>query len=65
MSSMPRFIENADSQSRSALWKDKLLPAALACGLGLVLLYAAAFAQTAKLHNATHDVRHAAAFPCH
>jgi cobalt transporter subunit CbtB len=31
----------------------------------MVLLYAAAFVQTPELHNAAHDTRHAAGFPCH
>lgn len=65
MSLMPRLFDNAESQFRLAPWKDKILPALLACGLGLVLLYAAAFAQTTQLHNAAHDIRHAAAVPCH
>jgi cobalt transporter subunit CbtB len=33
--------------------------------LGLVLLYAAGFAQTVEIHNGTHDTRHSAGFPCH
>lgn len=43
----------------------KALPAAVAAGLGLVLLYGAAFAETPALHNAAHDGRHSAGFPCH
>jgi cobalt transporter subunit CbtB len=37
----------------------------LAAALGLVLLYAAGFAETETLHNAAHDARHSAAMPCH
>jgi len=44
---------------------DRILPAMLTCALGLVLLYAAGFAETAQLHNAAHDGRHSASFPCH
>jgi len=33
--------------------------------LGFAMLYVAGFAQSAVLHNAAHDVRHAAGFPCH
>ena len=33
--------------------------------LGFVLLYGAGFVQTSVAHNASHDVRHAYAFPCH
>lgn len=37
--------------------------ATLAFGLGLVFL--AGFANSATVHNAAHDTRHAMAFPCH
>lgn len=53
------------SQSQLALWKDKILPFLMAGGLGMVLLYGAAFAETEALHNAAHDSRHSASFPCH
>jgi cobalt transporter subunit CbtB len=33
--------------------------------LGLVILFAAGHAQSATLHDAAHDVRHATGFPCH
>ena len=33
--------------------------------LGFVLLFGAGFVQTSVAHNASHDVRHAQAFPCH
>ena len=33
--------------------------------LGIVILYGVGFIQTSAVHNAAHDVRHAAAFPCH
>ena len=33
--------------------------------LGFVLLYGAGFVQTSVAHNASHDVRHSLAFPCH
>ena len=33
--------------------------------LGGVLLFAAGHAQSAALHDAAHDVRHATGFPCH
>ncbi len=44
---------------------DKILPAMLAGMLGLALLYTAGFAEAAQLHNAAHDGRHSASFPCH
>ena len=54
-----------DAQPRLTRLKDRLLPAAMAVGLGLVFLYGAAFAETSALHNAAHDGRHSAGFPCH
>jgi cobalt transporter subunit CbtB len=33
--------------------------------LGGALLFAAGHAQSASLHDAAHDVRHATGFPCH
>lgn len=41
------------------------LPALSAAVLGLTLLFAAGFAETHALHNAAHDARHSAGFPCH
>ena len=55
----------SDVQSRPVTFRDKLLPATTAIGLALVLLYGAAFAATPALHNAAHDGRHSAGFPCH
>ncbi len=43
----------------------RLVPSLLAALLGLGLLYAAGFAEMDVLHNAAHDARHSAAFPCH
>ena len=51
--------------TRSATVMAKLVPFAITAGLGLVLLYGAAFAETPALHNAAHDGRHSAGFPCH
>lgn len=65
MSSIPGLVDNVDSQPRSTVWEDKVMPVLLASSLGLVLLYGAAFAETSALHNAAHDARHSAAFPCH
>ena len=65
MSSISGLLDNVDSQSHSATGKDKILPVMLAASLGLVLLYGVAFSETAALHNAAHDGRHSAGFPCH
>jgi Probable cobalt transporter subunit (CbtB). len=65
MSSTPILLDNDQTQAHSEALKDKILPAMLAGLLGLGLLYAAGFAETAQLHNAAHDGRHSASFPCH
>jgi cobalt transporter subunit CbtB len=43
----------------------KLLPAALAIGLGLFIVGFVGFSHLEVVHNAAHDTRHANAFPCH
>jgi len=65
MSSIPGIIDVVDAQSSSTVWKDKIMPVLLAGGLGVVLLYGAAFSSMDALHNAAHDGRHSAGFPCH
>lgn len=65
MSSTPVLLDNDQTQIHSEVLKDKILPTMLAALLGLGLLYAAGFAETAQLHNAAHDGRHSASFPCH
>ena len=42
-----------------------LLGIAGAVTIGLMLLFAAGFAQATVLHDTAHDMRHAMAFPCH
>ena len=42
------------------------LASALAAGLlGVFLVCAAGFVQIEAIHNAAHDARHSAGFPCH
>ncbi len=65
MPSTPVLLDIAQTQARSEALKDKILPAMLAGMLGLALLYAAGFSDIAPLHNAAHDGRHSATFPCH
>jgi cobalt transporter subunit CbtB len=43
----------------------RLLPALAAALLGAVVLFGVALANSDTVHNAAHDTRHAAAFPCH
>lgn len=54
-----------DALAHSNIGRDRVLPAVFTAVLGLILLYAAGFAQTEALHSAAHDVRHSAAVPCH
>ena len=74
MSLTPVLLDNAQKipqASTSSFDKvgmrnvDRIFPAILAGMLGLVLLYAAGFSEIAPLHNAAHDGRHSASFPCH
>ncbi len=41
------------------------LPAALAALFGLAIIVTIGHVQSAALHDAAHDVRHATGFPCH
>lgn len=40
-------------------------PALSAMAIGLLLVLIAGFAPVPELHNAAHDTRHSASFPCH
>lgn len=42
-----------------------VVPALAAAVLGLFLLWGVGFAGPAVIHNAAHDSRHSAPFPCH
>ena len=41
------------------------LQAVLAMALGLFVVFMVGFSHIDAMHNATHDVRHSNAFPCH
>ena len=43
----------------------RMLPAPAAALLGAAILFGVAPANSDTIHNAAHDTRHAAAFPCH
>jgi cobalt transporter subunit CbtB len=45
--------------------KDRTLVGALALLLGLGFIFLVGFAPVSAVHNAAHDTRHSAAFPCH
>lgn len=63
MSSEPRAMSAA--ASGAAARTGSLLQALLAAGLGLFLLAGVGFAHIEAVHNAAHDARHSAGFPCH
>ncbi|MFK7867357.1 MAG: CbtB domain-containing protein [Alphaproteobacteria bacterium] len=42
-----------------------LLPIIAAMAIGLGALFLSGHAQSSALHDAAHDVRHVAGFPCH
>ncbi len=53
------------TRSLSAAAGGRLWAAVIAGAMGLLVLYGAGFANSATIHNATHDTRHAFSFPCH
>ncbi|HXH01817.1 MAG TPA: CbtB domain-containing protein [Candidatus Competibacteraceae bacterium] len=57
-------LTTARVQTNAAL-SSRLLPALSAVLLGMLILYGVGFAQMPAAHNAAHDTRHSAAFPCH
>jgi len=42
-----------------------VFPALSAVSIGLALVLLVGFAPVSAVHNAAHDTRHTAAFPCH
>jgi cobalt transporter subunit CbtB len=53
------------TQSTSALTQSRRIVAATTLVFGLGLVFLTGFANSAAVHNAAHDTRHAMAFPCH
>lgn len=64
MAHAPIVINHAAAPTRVAT-ASNLKAALLASALALVLLYGMGFAPMQALHNAAHDSRHSAGFPCH
>jgi cobalt transporter subunit CbtB len=56
-----RSLEAAESARRA----NAVTPAILAAFVGVFLLWGVGFAGASVIHNAAHDTRHSAAFPCH
>ena len=57
----PAAVPAAASTSRSSVLSQALLAAVL----GVVLLFGVGFSHLPAVHNAAHDTRHSAGFPCH
>jgi cobalt transporter subunit CbtB len=55
----------AEANDIAAMSMSKLAAIASAGLLGLFIVLALGMAPLAAVHNATHDVRHVAGFPCH
>ncbi len=51
--------------STSSLTQSRRVIAAATLAFGLGLVFLTGFANSAAVHNAAHDTRHAMAFPCH
>jgi cobalt transporter subunit CbtB len=67
MSSTSDLTHNSDVAAQPVVdvWSERLLPALFAVVLGAVLIFGAGFSSRIELHNAAHDGRHSAGFPCH
>ena len=55
----------SQSTSQTATQSQRLTAAISAAILGACLVYFAGFSHIDAVHNAAHDTRHSAAFPCH
>ncbi|KAB0488590.1 cobalt transporter subunit CbtB [Pseudomonas reinekei] len=63
---MSTISSTGHSSSASATTLTQRLTAAVfASILGACLVYFAGFSHIEAVHNAAHDTRHSAAFPCH
>ncbi len=58
-------VTNTQTAALSGTRSSRLTAAFFAALLGASLLYGIGFAQSEVMHNAAHDSRHAAGFPCH
>jgi cobalt transporter subunit CbtB len=64
MSQAPVAIDHVAAPSSAATTAD-VKAALMASALAVFLLYGMGFSPMEALHNAAHDSRHSAAFPCH
>ena len=49
----------------TSLQSQRIVAAVSDAVLGALLVYLAGFSHIEAVHNAAHDTRHSAAFPCH
>ncbi|WP_460124763.1 CbtB domain-containing protein [Pseudomonas sp. S2_C03] len=56
---------HAPASSHTTTLTQRLTVAVCASILGACLVYFAGFSHIEAVHNAAHDTRHSAAFPCH
>ena len=52
-------------QKQRVVRSETMVAAILALLVGTFLIIGVGFAQPEAIHNAAHDTRHTAAFPCH
>ena len=55
----------ATGDTLSGAKASRAAPAIFAAFLGLFMMWGVGFSDISAVHNAAHDVRHTAAFPCH
>jgi cobalt transporter subunit CbtB len=55
----------SNTTSSTTTLTQRLTAAVCASILGACLVYFAGFSHIEAVHNAAHDTRHSAAFPCH
>lgn len=55
----------ADTGARTGADAAAVAPALMAAVLGMLMLWGVGFSPVSAVHNAAHDVRHSAGFPCH
>ena len=62
---MSIISSTSHSASSTSTLSQRLTAAIFASILGASLVYFAGFSHIEAVHNAAHDTRHSAAFPCH
>ena len=65
MSIISSTSSTTDTISSTSTFTQRLTAAIFASILGAGLVYFAGFSHIEAVHNAAHDTRHSAAFPCH